>query len=365
MQKQRKVKTVEEKIKIEDEFKDLLSPLTEDEYNQLEQEIMNKGCIYPLVLWNGILVDGHHRYKICKEHNIQFETRQLDVDSREDVICWIINNQFGRRNLNVFQRVEIVHKHEKTVKAQAKARQGTRTDLHGNIPPKSAGSDSRDELAKMAGVGHSTYENAVKVLESGFKEIIEAARKGEKSINQAYEAVKKPRQDEDSKRQAEQAEQEAQAEQEVLGTEKEAPETEKEVSDGKKYKILYADCVLDFEQAKQRLKNLPVVEMGEDNSVFLLLATFEHILDAGKIMEANGYSYRTMSYIRDDKGRIRPYDCMCLIGTRGEVKEVEKLVKKREKKSGTYEVPEEIKEIFLKNLGGGTTTDLLSNERTD
>ena len=114
---------------------------------------------------------------------------------------------------------------------------------------------------------------------------------------------------------------------------------------------------------------LPIARLGEDNSVFLLLARFEHIPDALKMMESKGYRYRTMSYIRDDKGRIRPYDCMCLIGTRGEVKEVEKLVKKREKKSEkrsrTYEVPEEIKEILLKNLGGGSTTDLLSNERTD
>lgn len=365
---------MEEKIKIDDEFKDLLSPLTEDEYNQLEQEIMDKGCIYPLVLWNGILVDGHHRYKICKEHNIQFETRQLDVDSREDVICWIINNQFGRRNLNDFQRVEIVHKHEKTVKAQAKARQGTRTDLHGNLPLKSAGSDSRDELAKMAGVGHSTYEHAVKVLESNSQEIIEVARKETISINQAYKAVmKSQKQHTKIAERIEQGEdssgQEVQAEEEVLGTEKEASEAVNEVSDGKKYRILYANCVLDWEQEKRRLMKLPIAGLGEENSVFLLLARFEHIPDAVKMMESKGYRYRTMSYIRDDKGRIRPYDCMCLIGMRGEVKEVEKLVKKREKKrekrSGTYEVPEEIKEILLKNLGGGTTTDILSNERTD
>lgn len=352
-------------LQIDDEFRDLLSPLTEGEYKDLEQSILDEGCREAIVLWGGIIIDGHNRYKICQEHNIQFKTKQKEFASRDEVKLWILKNQLSRRNLNDFRRIESVHRCESAIKAQAKQRM-----LAGKADPSVNSHKGRatEELGKIARVSASTYERAVKVLESGIEEIIEAARKEEMHIDPAYKAVMKIQrqkqhtkaegieQGEDSKRQAEQ---------EVLGTEKEAPETEKVVSDGKKYRILYADCVSDWEQKKQRLMNLPIGEFGEDNSVFLLLATFGHILDAVKIMESRGYSYRTMSFIRDDGGRTRTYGYMCLIGTRGEVAEVEKLVKKQEEESRTYKVPEGFKEIILKKLGEGSTTDLLSDQRTD
>ena len=105
-----------EALKIDNEFRDLISPLTEYEYKKLEQKIMDEGCRDAIVLWGEIIIDGHNRYKICQEHNIQYKTEQLDFASRDEVINWIIQNQLGRRNLNVFQRVELVHKHEKTVR---------------------------------------------------------------------------------------------------------------------------------------------------------------------------------------------------------------------------------------------------------
>ena len=49
---------------------------------------------------------------------------------------------------------------EDAVKARAKERQGTRSDLAGNIPPKLPGSDSRDELGAMTVAntdGHSAF----------------------------------------------------------------------------------------------------------------------------------------------------------------------------------------------------------------
>ena len=358
-------------IKIDDEIRDLLPPLTEYEYKNLEQSILDEGCREAIVLWGEIIVDGHNRYNICIKHNISFNTVQKEFASRDEVINWIIKNQVGRRSLNDFQRIEIVHRCEDAVKAQAKQRMLAGKSNPMGESPKGA---SRDILGGMAGVSGKKYEHGVKVLESGSKEIIEAARKGKMHIDTAYKAVMEIQkqkqhtkaegieQGEDSKRQVEQAEQ---AEQEVSGTEKEASETEKVVSDGKKYRILYVDCVSDWEQAKQRLMNLPIVELGEDNSVFLLLATFVHILDAVKIMESRGYSYRTMSFIRDDRGRIRTYEYMCLIGTRGEVDEVEKLVKEEEEESRTYKVPEGFKKIILKKLGEGSTTDLLSDQRAD
>jgi len=61
------------------------------------------GIREPLVLWNGILIDGYNCYKICTEHDIPFNTVELEFDSREEVLIWIILNQISRRNLTQMQ----------------------------------------------------------------------------------------------------------------------------------------------------------------------------------------------------------------------------------------------------------------------
>jgi hypothetical protein len=57
----------------------------------------------PLVLWNGILIDGHNRYEICKKHKIRFTTVDKEFASRDEVLIWIISTQIARRNLTAIQ----------------------------------------------------------------------------------------------------------------------------------------------------------------------------------------------------------------------------------------------------------------------
>ena len=52
-------------LKIDPEFRDALPPLKESEYEILERGILSDGCEIPLITWNGTVVDGHNRYKIC------------------------------------------------------------------------------------------------------------------------------------------------------------------------------------------------------------------------------------------------------------------------------------------------------------
>ena len=73
---------------------------------------------------------------------------------------------FGRRNLTAFQRAELALKLELWVKAEAKARQGSRSDL--NIVQKSAPSlKTRDKLASIAGISHDTLKKAKVIKEEG------------------------------------------------------------------------------------------------------------------------------------------------------------------------------------------------------
>jgi N6-adenosine-specific RNA methylase IME4 len=88
-------------LKIDLEFQRLCFPLTKEEFEQLEANVLaEKGCRDPLVLWNGTILDGHNRYEICKRHGLTFQTVEAKgVVSRQDAIAWIVTNQLGRRNL--------------------------------------------------------------------------------------------------------------------------------------------------------------------------------------------------------------------------------------------------------------------------
>jgi len=92
-----------QEIIIDEQFKYLLPELDKETYMGLEYSLLQFGCLYPLVLWNGILIDGYNRYRICIEHDISFETIDMEFDSREEVVIWIIRNQIERRNLTSIQ----------------------------------------------------------------------------------------------------------------------------------------------------------------------------------------------------------------------------------------------------------------------
>ena len=59
-------------LRIDEEFKRLIPPLTHDEYALLEQSIIDDGCREALCVWRNTIIDGHNRYEICHRHNIPF-----------------------------------------------------------------------------------------------------------------------------------------------------------------------------------------------------------------------------------------------------------------------------------------------------
>ena len=122
-------------VRVDPEFQGLIPPLTEQERAQLEANLLRDGCRDPLVTWRGLLLDGHNRLAICKEHGLKFSTAEIAVKTRDEAKAWVICNQFGRRNLSNYQRAELALALEPLIAARAKERQGTRTDLVQNSAP--------------------------------------------------------------------------------------------------------------------------------------------------------------------------------------------------------------------------------------
>lgn len=87
-------------LKIDPEFQKLIPPLTDEEFSMLKRQLKQDGCRDPLVVWNGVILDGHNRYKICTENNVVFDVHHIDLPDREAAMDWIDRNQIGRRNLS-------------------------------------------------------------------------------------------------------------------------------------------------------------------------------------------------------------------------------------------------------------------------
>ena len=89
-------------IEIKEEFKQLIPPLTTEEYKQLEDNCLKEGIREKIILWNNYIIDGHNRYNIAKQWNLEFETESRNFNSEVDVKIWMACNQLGRRNLMDF-----------------------------------------------------------------------------------------------------------------------------------------------------------------------------------------------------------------------------------------------------------------------
>ena len=74
-------------LKINPEFEKIIPELSEYEFEQLEENIMSDGVILnPIIVWDGVIIDGHKRYKIAQKHpEIKFEIYQKHFENAEEL----------------------------------------------------------------------------------------------------------------------------------------------------------------------------------------------------------------------------------------------------------------------------------------
>lgn len=175
-------------LTVDSEFRDLIPPLNEEELKLLEASLVADGCESPLIVWNGVIVDGHNRYAICRKHEIPFAIQEKDFSSRDDAMLWMLRNQLGRRNLNSYQRVELVLKFEPLVKSAAEQRM-LAGKVANPVPTLAQGQTkgkTRDHLSEAAGVSHGTFAKAKKLVQSADEETKRELRAGKVTVNRAY-----------------------------------------------------------------------------------------------------------------------------------------------------------------------------------
>ncbi len=110
------------------ELRNLIPPLREDEFQQLESNLLANGIKDPLTIWETtatvvaeglgpdsasldllpakddsnkvyVLIDGHNRYDLAMAHRLDYRINIIDFESLDKVRDYMINFQLGRRNL--------------------------------------------------------------------------------------------------------------------------------------------------------------------------------------------------------------------------------------------------------------------------
>ena len=178
-------------LTIDRELRDLIPPLSEEERRMLEDSIVRDGCDTPLAVWNGTIVDGHNRYEICRAHGIPFGVEEKDFPDKDAVMFWMLERQLARRNLETYQRAEIMLKYAPILRKDAARRQATSTggsdpQLVPNLAQAEKKGRSREGLAKLAGVSHGTLDKVKVLTEKADEETKRKLRAGQISIHKAY-----------------------------------------------------------------------------------------------------------------------------------------------------------------------------------
>ena len=157
-------------LKIDPEFQGKIPPLTFEELNQLEANILRDGrIINPIIVWRGLIVDGHNRYTIAKKHpEIPFTTHEKAFANRYEAIIWICKNQLGRRNLTPEQKKYLIGKQYDAEKASYGAKDGFRGNQYTEVVsgqnvhlPKDAGNETvRMRIARENNINERSVRRA-------------------------------------------------------------------------------------------------------------------------------------------------------------------------------------------------------------
>lgn len=181
---------------IDAEFASLIPPLTEEEYKQLEENLLSEGCRDALVVWKDILIDGHNRLKICEQHQIAYQVVERDFEDRDDAMRYIIQNQFGRRNLTLGNRSMLALRLEPLLAKKAKENQrmsqgrGQKGLVTG--PNLFSPVNTLGELSKLTGVSPRSISRMRSIVNSGTREQIERVKNGGKgnTVTEVYREVR-------------------------------------------------------------------------------------------------------------------------------------------------------------------------------
>lgn len=173
-----------------------------DQFKRLADDIRANGLNHPIVLLDGKILDGRHRYRGCIEVGVapmfrDFMEGNPDESSHGDPVAFVTSENASRRHLNTSQLAHAIAamagwEREQASKRQAatQAKPGERIGVCSPARTYDDKGRTSEKLAAKTGVSARTVDKAIKVREAGIPEVNQAVASGEVSLNMAEKIVK-------------------------------------------------------------------------------------------------------------------------------------------------------------------------------
>lgn len=155
---------------------ELFPAMTDVEFDALVADIRANGVIDPIVVHEGMILDGRNRYRACLEIGIDPLTRQWD--GKGDALGYVVSKNLCRRHLDEGQRAMVSAKI-----ANMKEGRPAKTVPIGTVSE--VAQISTAEAAQMMNVSVRSVRRARAVLSRGIPELQAAVETGAVSVNAA------------------------------------------------------------------------------------------------------------------------------------------------------------------------------------
>ena len=182
------------KIFIDAEYLKLVPRMSPDQREALKESIREKGLLQPLEVSrrSGKVLDGMTRFDICEELRIipTYTFKDFPTDEEEKEYAIIVN--LKRRQLNVFQQIELMQTLRRDFNKQKRveANQYMSKLKRGEITEKITKEDQLKnttgyKMAEIINVGTTTIDKSNYIIDHGTTKDIESARSGAETITSA------------------------------------------------------------------------------------------------------------------------------------------------------------------------------------
>lgn len=146
--------------------------MTAEEYSDLLSSVKDIGIQNPIVLFEGMIIDGWHRYRASLDLDV--ECPYVDLPEHINPQNYVIAQNISRRSLTASQRALAV------VTVHAWRRRGNQIDTEYPFETK-----TEDEMAELANTSAATIKKAKKIASKAVPEVIQAIQSGEVGISKA------------------------------------------------------------------------------------------------------------------------------------------------------------------------------------
>ena len=258
--------------------------LNAEELDALALDIKANGLQQPIVMWEGLLLDGRKRLAACGICGVEPSFKQYEGNSP---VTFVISANIKRRQLDASQRACVAVELEPMFAVEGKKRKaengGDRKSQVVNLPPPIDKAKARDQAAEVVGVSPSmvSLAKAIKVSDPA---MFDRVKFGDMTINAAR--------------------------QETRAVEVHDRLVNIAIPKGK-HRVIYADppwwyatpqhskteqaTVLKSHYPSMKIDEicaLPIKDMAADDAVLFLWTTSPLLFEAAKVIEAWGFKYK-------------------------------------------------------------------------